>query len=128
MKSFKKHRLNHALERIHGKVEKKYQTKVIDSSNNDVVTSSNEMLSNRLDNNIGGDESKDTTTTTGAQEGDEDQDATIDSASTTMKTDQLIDGEQERANDEMQVNLLAISSQSSEVNRFEQPDAINYVR
>lgn len=46
MKSFKKHRLNHALERLHGKNEKKNS-----DNNNEMVTSSNESFEDNIDLN-----------------------------------------------------------------------------
>lgn len=64
LKSFKKHRLNHALERLHGKFERRFAQTAVSSrkteedtnvgsigetnNNNEMVTSSNEMLTEEM--------------------------------------------------------------------------------
>lgn len=63
LKSFKKHRLNHALERLHGKKDKK-------PDGQDIVTSSNEMIEEGTDLRINIKRERD----------EEDQDSTVDSA------------------------------------------------
>lgn len=76
LKSFKKHRLNHALERLHGKCEKRAQQLAtatggaVGDSNNDMVTSSNETLT---------DEIAELQYAIKAEDDEDDQDDTIDS-------------------------------------------------